>query len=128
MACALHRGACCTPVTWGTAILKRLGQHVGNAIREGRNHEQARWRPGFRAIPCARQGWHLEALTGFPREGTGVAEGRPGRLGRRRAWALTRPARGESPLPGLFDVDRIARAAFASVRVDDLDGQGVLSG
>src|SRR5215813_8416451 len=32
-----------------------------------------------------------------------------------------------SPLPGLFDVDRIARAAFASVRVDDLDDQGVLS-
>src|SRR6516165_5730897 len=33
-----------------------------------------------------------------------------------------------SPLPGLFDVDRIAHAAFPSVRIDDLDSQGVLSG
>src|SRR5262249_19133564 len=33
-----------------------------------------------------------------------------------------------SPLPGLFDVDRIARAAFASVRGDDLDDHRALSG
>jgi len=30
MACALHRGACCTPAIWGTANLKRLGNmHIG---------------------------------------------------------------------------------------------------
>ena len=62
---ALHRGACCTAVTWGTAILKRLGQHAGTAIREGRSHEQARWRPGFRAIPCTRQVGILRRLLAF---------------------------------------------------------------
>src|SRR5215471_18452200 len=72
-----------------------------------------------------------EALTGFPREGAGVAEGRPGRLGRAARVGFDQGQHSAtvitSPLPGLFDVDRIARAAFASVRVDELDGQGVLS-
>ena len=62
---ALHRGACCTAVTWGTAILKRLGQHAGTAIREGRSHEQAVGGRDFEPSPAPARAGILRRLLAF---------------------------------------------------------------